>query len=412
MSSPSLQASLERLYALAPRGAQLGLERVRAAAERLGSPHKIPHYVHVAGTNGKGSTSAWIAEMAKAAGWKVGLYTSPHLCRFAERIRINGEPLDDDKLASCLDRAMESSSELTLFEVATLAGMLAFKEAQVDLAVLEVGLGGRLDATNIVEGDGVQAITRIAFDHTALLGGNLWAIAREKAGVMRANQRCVIGRLHPDAHASVVHHAEEAGAVIVEAGSPRDESILDQFPPALLGGFQRSNAMVAVAVARELNLPISAIGSGLTSVSWPGRCELIRHSTGPILLDGAHNPDGALALRNVLYSLSSAFARKRVALVFGAMVDKRWKAMLERLAPVIGPKVYVEPQVGGRLAVSTIALDAFARGESTHSVKEALATARSLVGPSGLVVVTGSLYLVGEARANLFGLDRDPPIAF
>ncbi|MFO0659839.1 MAG: folylpolyglutamate synthase/dihydrofolate synthase family protein [Polyangiaceae bacterium] len=412
MTTPSLQSTLERLYALTPKGAQLGLDRARAASEALGSPHKIPHYVHVAGTNGKGSTSAWVAEMAKAAGMKVGLYTSPHLCRFAERIRINGEPIADDTLASVLDRVMNVSSELTVFEVATIAAMLAFKEANVDLAVLEVGLGGRLDATNIVEGDGVQAITRIAFDHTALLGGSLWAIAREKSGVMRRNQRCVIGKLHPDAHASVLHAAEEAGAVVVEAGSPRDESILDQFPPALLGGFQRSNATVAVAVARELNLPISAIGSGLTSVSWPGRCELIRHSTGPILLDGAHNPDGALALRNVLYSLSSAFLRKRVALVFGAMADKRWKAMLERLAPVVGPRVYVEPSSGSRQAVSTVALDAFSKGERASSVKEALATARSLVGPSGLVVVCGSLYLVGEARAILFGLDRDPPLAF
>lgn len=173
MNAPSLAAVLQRLYALAPKGAMLGVDRVRAVAVALGDVHRVGKYVHVAGTNGKGSVAALVAESARISGRRVGLYTSPHLCRFAERIRIDGMVIDDNLLADCLTKALDVSDDLTFFEVTTLAALLAFQRSKLDLLVLEVGLGGRLDATNIVEGDGVQCVSRIAFDHVDVLGDNL-----------------------------------------------------------------------------------------------------------------------------------------------------------------------------------------------------------------------------------------------
>ena len=403
-----LEPVLERLYALAPRGALLGLDRVRAAAEALGGVHELPRYVHVAGTNGKGSTSAFVATMAQQAGLKVGLYTSPHLCRFAERIRIDGRMLDDQVLARCLARVLDLSNELTFFEVATLAALLAFREAGVELAVLEVGLGGRLDATNVAQGAGVQIVTRVAFDHMDRLGDSLAGIAREKAGILRAGQTCIVGRLHPDAIAAVEDEAAKLGATVVEA-SDEEAVFVDAHPPSLPGIFQRQNAMIAVAAGRELGLPPEAIAAGLASTRWPGRCEVIETADGYVLLDCAHNPDGALALKNTLLGFVMNFPRRNVGLVFGAMADKNWKAMLDRLAPVTGPRVYVEP--AGRRAAPTSEIAAYMDGEAALSIAEALARGRDRVGRGGLLVVTGSIYLVGQVRGYLLGQRCDPPVA-
>ncbi len=406
----SLGRALERLYALAPRGALLGLDRVRAASEKLGEVHRLDRYVHVAGTNGKGSTAAFVASMAERAGMKVGLYTSPHLCRFAERIRIGGRPIADGALEAALDAALGSSPDLTFFEVATLAALLAFREAKVDLAVLEVGLGGRLDATNVVEGRGVQAITRVAFDHTDRLGSSLAAIAREKAGIARAGQPLVVGRLHPDARAAVGELASEVGARLVEAPSRERDALLDAYPPSLGGAFQRHNAAVAVAVAEELGLRREAIGEGLTSTRWPGRCEILETAEGYVLLDCAHNADGALALKNTMLGIASNFPRRSIALVFGALADKNWKGMLDRLMQVTGPRFFVEVE-GARRAASPEELAAWGQGQAALSLDEAMSRARERVGRSGIVVVTGSIVLVGAARAHLLGLPCDPPIA-
>ena len=407
--SVDLTPTLERLYALAPRGAVLGLERTRAAAEKLGDVHKLGRYVHIAGTNGKGSTAAFVATMAERAGMKVGLYTSPHLSRFAERIRIAGKVIPDDALARHLERAMGAGPELTFFEVATLAALSAFREAEVDLTILEVGLGGRLDATNVVEGSGVQAITRVAFDHVDRLGESLASIAREKAGILRAGSPVVVGRLHPDARAVVDELATKLGAMVHEATDEEETQIVDTYPPSLAGSFQRQNAMVAAAVALALDLPIQSIAEGLVSTRWPGRCEVIETGEGYVLLDCAHNPDGALALKNALLGLVTNFPRRGVGLVFGAMADKNWKAMLDRNTQVTGPRVYVEPR--GREAVPTSELSRYMEGDGALSVGEALGLARQRVGRSGIIIVTGSIYLVGQARSYLLGLPADPPVA-
>ena len=404
-----LPRTLARLYERVPRGALLGLDRVQSAAARLGDVHVLDRYVHIAGTNGKGSTAAFVATMADRAGLKVGLYTSPHLCRLAERIQIGGRPIGDAELASVLSRVMDRPDELTVFEVVTLAGLLAFREANVDLAVLEVGLGGRLDATNVVEGSAITAITRIAFDHTDRLGNTLAEIAGEKAGILRAGQPVVVGRLHPDARAVVDARAAELGSPVVESNGEREALLVESHPPSLGGAFQRQNALLAVTIGRELGLTPAKMAEGLTTTRWPGRCEILETAEGYVLFDCAHNADGALALKNAMLGLSNNFTRRNIGLVFGAMSDKGWKAMLDRVTQVTGPRIYVEPE--GRTPVSVDDLSGYLEGMKARSVPEALISMRQKVGRNGIIVVTGSTYLVGAARAFLLGLPCDPPVA-
>lgn len=407
--SADLAPALQRLYALSVRGMDFGLDRVLEAARRLGDVHRFATYAHVGGTNGKGSTSAFLATMGRAAGAKVGLYTSPHLCRFAERIQVDGQPISDDLLAHCLNETMKVGPELTFFEVATVAAMLAFRTSGVDLPVLEVGLGGRLDATNIAEGRAVPVITRVAFDHMDYLGPTLTDIAREKAGILRAGSPVIVGRLHPDALAVVNATAHALGATVYEATTPDEARFIEAYPPALPGPFQRSNAMCAVAAARALGLSAQAIAQGLTETRWPGRCEIIETPEGYTLIDCAHNPDGAMALKNALLSFVMSIPRRHVALIFGAMADKNWRAMLDRVGNVAGHRIYVAPP-GGRSPAPLDAMQAHLPGETAASPREALDLARQRVGRGGLVIVAGSTYLVGPVRAWLLNLPMDPQV--
>ncbi len=406
----ALSVALPRLYALANRGMTLGLDRVREAAQRLGDVHRLGTYVHVAGTNGKGSTSAFIAAMARSGGARVGLYTSPHLCRFAERIQIDGQPIDDDLLAHCLTQAMDAGPDLTFFEIATLAALLAFRQSGVNLPVLEVGLGGRLDATNIAEGRAIPVITRIAFDHTELLGPSLRHIALEKAGILRPATPVIVGRLHPDALEAIQGVAASLQGSVYEATSLDEARFVEAYPPSLPGPFQKSNAMCAVAAARALGLTPQAIAHGLSETRWPGRCEIIEAPEGYTLLDCAHNPDGAMALKNALLSFVMSIPRRHVALIFGAMADKNWRAMLDRVGSIAGHRIYVAPP-GGRSPAPLDQMTAYLAGETAASPAEALATARQRVGRGGLVIVAGSTFLVGPVRAQLLGLAMDPQVA-
>lgn len=403
-----LPDALRRLYALSNRGVTLGLDRVLDASRRLGDVHRFAAYAHVAGTNGKGSTSAFLATMARAAGARVGLYTSPHLCRFAERIQIDGQPIDDDLLAHCLDEALRAGPDLTFFEVATLAAFLAFRLRGVNFPVLEVGLGGRLDATNIAEGRAVPIITRIAFDHMEFLGPTLRDIATEKAGVLRPATPVIVGRLHPDALEAVQQVARGLGATVYEVGG-EEQRYVDAYQPSLPGAFQRSNAMCAVAAARAFGLPPQAIAQGLAETRWPGRCELLESPEGYTILDCAHNPDGAMALKNALMGFVSSIPRRHVALIFGAMADKNWRAMLDRVGSIAGHRVYVAPP-GGRAPAPLEAMQAHLSGETAPSAADALALARQRVGRGGLVIVAGSIFLVGPIRAQILGLSMDPQV--
>ena len=436
----SLPTALARLYALAPRGARLGLDAMREACAREGDPHDRLRAVHVAGTNGKGSVCASLESIARAAGLKTALYTSPHLGRFAERIRLNGAPIADDVLARTLSQAMDAHPELTFFEIATLTAFSVFAVADVDLTIVEVGLGGRLDATNVLTAPLVTAITGIAIDHTAYLGTSIASIAREKAGILKRGVPLVTGRLVEDAHAVVGAAAAEVQVsellrlgddFMVEAAPSSSDAIVVRdraahaltATPSLFGAHQRDNAAVAVAIAwllRERAGPLAriddaAIARGLASVRWPGRFELLdRTSTtfpGRFILDGAHNLDGARALAAAL--LAHDEGRGRRALVFGAMDDKPWSEMIEVLRDGFEARVYVQANAvgGGRHGATGEALQRADPGSiAARNLPEALALARACVGESGTVVVAGSLYLVGEARALLLDEPRDPQV--
>lgn len=404
-----LKATLERLYALALHGRKLGLERVQAACDKLGNPERSFQAVHIAGTNGKGTVTAFVGSMARAAGLRVGVYTSPHLCRFAERINIGGAPIEDDKLVIYLNQVMDIGPELTFFEVATVTAFLAFRDARVELAVLEVGLGGRLDATNVIPPPRVAAITRVSYDHMAELGDSLSQIAFEKVGIIKPGSAVVLGKLHPDARAQAEKRMAEVGAREVALGSPEPvQGAPLAYPRVALVG---SNLAVAVTIGRELGFSPEVLAKGVEQTVWPGRNELLhRNGQELTLLDCAHNPDGAVALSHALDPsvLGDIESRKEIALVFGAIASKNWRAMLKRLETVAGHRVFVAPPV--RRAVDPYEMSAAIAGEVAEGVPDALARARQLVGQRGLVVVTGSIFLVGAARASLLNLPTDPAI--
>jgi dihydrofolate synthase/folylpolyglutamate synthase len=404
-----LKTTLERLYALIPRGRKLGLERMEAACQAFGHPERAFPAIHIAGTNGKGTVTAFVSSIARANGLRVGVYTSPHLARFAERINIDNVPIADDKLIELLNRVMNQAPDLTFFEVATLAAFLAFQEAKVDLAVLEVGLGGRLDATNVIPPPRVAAITRVAFDHMSDLGTTLAEIGAEKAGIIKAGSKVVLGKLHPDAVAAAERKAAEVGATLVPLGSPEPVAGAPlAYPRVALVG---SNLAVAVTIARELEIAPEVIAQGVEQTVWPGRNELLhRNGQELTLLDCAHNPDGAVALSHALDPsvLGDIESRKEIVLVFGALQGKNWRAMLRRLEQVAGHRVFVAPPL--KKAVNPQEMAQVCKGEVVATVGEALARARALVGPRGVVVVTGSTFLVGAARALLLNLPTDPPV--
>lgn len=406
-----VKSVLARLYALVPRGKELGLERMQAACDRLGNPERSFEAVHIAGTNGKGTVAAFVAAIAQASGKHVGLYTSPHLVRFAERIQIDSGPISDELLVKHVSRVLDETPELTFFEATTMSCFLAFQEAKVDLAVLEVGLGGRLDATNVIPPPRIAAVTRVAFDHMEELGETLAKIAEEKAGIIKKGSTVVVGKLHPDARDVIERRAAKEGAHLVALGSP------EPIPGAALAyprfAMFGSNLAVAVTIAQELGIAPRAIADGIEAAQWPGRNELLhRNGQELTLLDCAHNPDGTVALSHVLDPsiLGEIESRRDVALVFGTLARKNWRAMLKRLDSVAAHKVFVAPPIEREKVADPQQMAAAYGGTVAGDVAEALTLARSRVGTSGLVVVTGSIFLVGAARALLLNLPTDPPV--
>lgn len=412
--SAALSRALHDLYARVPLGMRLGLEAMRVACTRAGNPELSFEVAHVAGTNGKGSTCAMIESMVRAEGKRTGLYTSPHLCRFAERIRIDGAPIADAALADVLERALELGPDLSFFEVATLAAFLAFRDANVEVAIVEVGIGGRLDATNVVPKPRITAVTRVAFDHMDLLGDTLEAIAREKAGIAKPGVPLVLGPMAPEVRAAALEVALRAGALPIVLGDDPDAVALESLPIGLRGAYQQDNARIAARVARELGVSKAARQEGLARTSWPGRFEHLEIEAGPYrgawLLDGAHNPDGARALVLALADEAARGAPAPGAMVFGALADKAWAEMLEALAEVPCPRVYVAPK--GRAAADPAQLAERLEGRVSDSLEGGLQAARAAAGGhASPIVVCGSLYLVGAVRALLLDLDTDAPVA-
>jgi dihydrofolate synthase/folylpolyglutamate synthase len=440
MSASSLVAKLNAVQARAPRGMKLGLDRLEVALAAIGSPHVGLRAVHIAGSNGKGSTSAMVEAIARAAGLRTGLYTSPHLSRFAERIRLGGEPIDDVSFERSLGAVLDHCPpDLTFFETLTVAAFHAFHEARVHLAVIEVGLGGRLDATNVLPAPLATAVTSISLEHTAILGDTIEQIAREKAGIFKPSAPVVLGPLSPEADRAVTEVAERVGAGPIhrvqrggawQPGVIRaswDAGVTDLHGPAeserfhgktaLSGRHQADNAGVAMGIAHCLAQhhllldPLGATFAGLTTARWPGRYEriLLDGPSVTVILDCAHNPEGALSLRELVAAENPSGDPSRRALVFGALADKRWTDMLGSLAPLCGRRYYTEPK--GRAPAALDELSALAPGETVADPREAMSRAVAGCRPGDTVLVTGSIYLVGEIRAYLLGIEADPVIA-
>lgn len=403
---------LVELYERVPLGMRLGLGPMTDACARAGNPERAFACVHVAGTNGKGSVSALIESTARAAGLRTGLYTSPHLSRFAERIRIDGEALDDDRFAAVMADALRIGHDLSFFETATFAAFLAFRAAGVELAVLEVGLGGRLDATNVIGPPRLSVVTRIALDHQDRLGHSLAEIAGEKAGIAKPGAPLLVGETGPEALAVITNAASTAGAPLVHVADVPVPAAL----PSLPGAYQRDNARIAAAACVLLGLE-AHVEAGFAGASWPGRFEWLDLADGAVLLDAAHNPDGAQALGRALDEAAAlpegprSLRDRPRALVFGSLADKSFAETLPLVASRFdaGSRFYAEPR--GRAPATPSALAELVPGVPCASLADALARARARVGPHGVVVVCGSIYLVGEARTQLLGLPADPPVA-
>ena len=398
---------LTYLDSLQPLAMRFGLERVERALEALGRPDRDLAILHVAGTNGKGSTCAMAAAALRAAGHRVGLYTSPHLVRFHERIQVDGQPISDGALEARIDEVRRAcpwhdggdpAERLTYFEFATLLGLLHFARERTSATVLEVGLGGRFDATSAVT-PRVTAVSRIGLDHVQLLGSTLDAIAREKAGIFKRGVPAVVARAQPpDALASLRAEASTRGAPFHLAGQPWEG------PVALRGPHQRENAALAAAALRLLDASGVRVGDGdvargIAEARWPGRLEEV----GGVVLDGAHNPDGATALAAALPAL---YPGRPVELVFGVLVDKDHAGMLGALGDAVRKVHLVAPDSPrARAPAAYRALAArLCRAVDVHgSCGEAIACARAAAQDGAVVCVAGSLYLVGEARLRLGG---------
>lgn len=406
------------------------LEDMRVLTDALGHPeHGFPS-VLIAGTNGKGSTAATLASIVSAAGYRCGLYTSPHLVRVNERIHIDGRPIGDDDFARLFFRVDDFARQLvdrgrlpsppSFFETLTALAFLAFAEARVDLAVLEVGMGGRLDATNVVK-PLLSVITDISLDHTEWLGDTIDQIAREKAGILRRNGVLITLPQHPDANRAIGEVAVELevrgvnAAEYVPAGTAGDapasyplhvagETIEIRSP--LAGAHQRRNIALAIAAAVELNhqhhdkITAAAIAQGIRNTRWPGRLEKMAvPGTGGVLLDVAHNPAGAWALRAALSAMKekSEWPGGKAVLVFGCMRDKAFEEMAQILFPLFD-QIIVTPVPSPRSASAEELLHAAARTGVPASAAcngcEALEMA--FQSTYGLTVVAGSVYLVGE----------------
>ena len=404
-----LKLALERLYSLTGRGRRLELGALSEACAKFGNPERSYPAVHVGGTNGKGTVSAFLSSMHKAAGKRVGLYTSPHLIRFAERIRIDGKPIEDDALASLIDRVMDAAPDLTFFETATLMAFIAFQEAGVERAIFEVGLGGRLDATNVIPPPELAIITRVAFDHTEELGDSLSKIAAEKAAIIKPGSRVVLGRIHPEALEVIRERAAEVGATILPLGSPEPIAGAPLAYPRL--SMIGTNLAVAVTAGRALGFSPEDIARGVETLDWPGRNELLHRNRKELtLLDCAHNADGAVTLSHSLDpSLLDVESRREIALVFGTVKGKNYAAMLKRLETSAAHRIYVAPPIDKAEDPERYA--EVLPGEIAPDVESALRRAREIVGSDGVVVVTGSTFLVGAARALLLDLPRDPAVA-
>jgi dihydrofolate synthase / folylpolyglutamate synthase len=396
--------AIQFLNSLQLFGASFGLETTLRLAEFAGNPQNKLRFIHVAGTNGKGSTCAMLESIYRAAGLRVGLYTSPHLVSFRERIQINREWISEDDVARLASGAKEwlekflATSNPTLFEVVTVMALRHFAEQKCDLVIWETGLGGRLDATNIVT-PLASVITNVQFDHEKWLGNTIEDIAREKAGIIKP--RVPVITAADGAALEVIREAAQRLIAPLHVVCAADE----QHAVGLRGAHQQSNAAVAVTTAETLAgaIPVTttAIHNGLVSVDWPARFQVIHRDPQTIILDGAHNPAGINALA---LTLRSEGHDQPLTLILGMLEDKNWESVCRTLAPLTATLVLVpvssqRTALPEKLAPVCLAANPSAKILVMNSLAQAFAATKE----DTLVVVTGSLYLVGEAM-ELLGL--------
>ncbi len=435
------------------RHSKLGLKRMRALLDALGNPQDSLRFVHVAGTNGKGSVCAYLASILQAAGYRTGLFTSPYIVEFAERIRVDGGNIDDAALLEATlavrDAAEAVAARLgehpTEFELMCVVALEHFKRSGCDIAVMEVGLGGRLDATNAIPAPAVAVIGRIGLDHTELLGDTPAAIAREKAGIVKPGSAVVTwpqedaGALQAIREAAaaagdpltiVDFSSLECGAIQAGADTPDRHALSEEEGPAaakklavpashpaawrpfrfqgapyrtaLLGSYQPFNAAVALAAADALAdcgfaIDGAAKQRGIAATRWPGRFQLLEAGPPPLVADGGHNPQGARALAD---SLRDAFPGRKAVFIMGVLADKDYPAMIDGVAPLAKAFICLTPPNPRALPAAELAAAIRSRAgnipvETAAAPEEALAKARHLATPEDVIAAFGSLYTLG-----------------
>lgn len=405
--------ALAWLYSLQRFGIKLGLENIRRLIVELRTDLSDAKVIHVAGTNGKGSVCAMIDAICRAGKYRTGLFTSPHLVTFRERIRVNGEMISEEEVAAGLTSIRNLVAAWdphpTFFEITTALALKHFREAKTDVVVLETGLGGRLDATNAVQSN-VSVITPIALDHQNWLGDSIEKIAAEKAGIIKARIPVIVAPQLPAAEKVIRDRAIECDAPLEFVGQPYDKS-----PTGLRGEHQKSNAAVAIAAIRAANIDIrdAAISVGLTSVEWPARFQCWDKRT---VIDGAHNPAAAEILAKTWRQI---FGDQRASVILAVLSDKDLPGICEALIPIADsfllPTIRTERGVDPNELAKVIAAITDGKSEPDWhlsgcpticaSINEALEIARAKANP---ILLTGSLHFAGEALAYL----RGEPAAF
>ena len=412
------EQAMEYIHAVQWAGHKPGLTRTRTLLAALGDPHKKLQFVHVAGTNGKGSVAHIIASVLQQAGYRTGLFTSPHLYRFNERFQVNGAPIPDAALDRLAERVLAAADTLpehpTEFELMTAIGFLWFAEAGCDLVVVEVGLGGRLDSTNVIDPPECAVITALGMDHVKELGPTIADIAAAKAGIIKPGSPVVSYGGVPEADAVIARTAAERHAPLTVVDLSRltiedgdldavtfDFDGLNGIRLPLIGSYQPRNAATAITALRVLrsrgwNIPDSAIRAGLEQVRWPGRFELLRHSPA-FLLDGSHNAHG---MRATVQSLKDRFPGQNFVFLLSIMADKDVDEMLALLLPLAKQFVTVAAHTPRAMPAETLAEHIRVRGgiaEPAPSIEAGVARAVEL-GGSGPVCALGTLYFSGEVR--------------
>jgi dihydrofolate synthase/folylpolyglutamate synthase len=416
----SYQEAVQYLYSLQKYGIKFGLSKTSSLLKAFGNPHRRLKYIHVAGTNGKGSVAAMLESILMRSGLKVALYSSPHLVRFTERFRVNGKEIEPGQVATLvadLKRVIHPSQPPTFFEVTTAMALIYFAGEEADISIMEVGMGGRLDATNVIR-PLVSVITNISLEHQAFLGPRLTDIAREKGGIIKrgvdlvtaATQPQVLGLFKATCEAKKAPfwrvgkdvRYRKHGSGFHYYGFRRTEKDLEL---GLLGRHQYRNAATALAVIELLEkkgFPLSSdhIREGLRRPYWLGRMQVVSREP-RMILDGAHNPG---AMRSLADSLREAFSWRHLILVLGIMRDKDIPNIMREIVPLADKVIFTRPEYYRAASPETLMQEAERfkkRGEIVTPMSEALEKARRIAGPEDVILVTGSLFTVGEAIACL-----------